>query len=301
MNRSLCGLSVLLLAVSLLACAALAVPAPKPSLKEWGDPINPDPDCKVRLDGGVLSIEMPGTEHEYDPARKRFNAPRILREIEGDFVLQVRIRIDCPPFAQSSVKGHPAHVSAGFLILYPDSPLFVSPPYEIACERVDYGVMQQRIGIDDFPVDSDRHPFRSLGRPQIEKESRKGIGEDGCVLVKHWGYNSTARENGGPRIGLNRFQQLWLCFFDRGWRDWPMPKKADCVYMRMEQWDEDAWDRGIRFFISPNGVKWTQLTGHTWGTHPRPKVGLAAYSTSAEPSRVRFDQIKLWRGRKKKR
>ena len=132
MNRSLSVLSVLLLAVSLLACAVLAVPAPKPSLKEWGNPVDPDQDCRIRRDGGVLGIEMPGTEHEYDPYRNRFNAPRIPLEIEGDFDLQVRIRIDCPASAQSSVEGQPAYVSAGFLMLYPDSPLYLQPRYETA-------------------------------------------------------------------------------------------------------------------------------------------------------------------------
>jgi hypothetical protein len=302
MKRSLCVLSVLLLAIFLLACAALAVPAPKPSLREWGNPLNPDQDCKMRLDGGVLSIEMPGTEHEYDPYRKRFNAPRmILREIGGEFDLQVRIRIDCPASAQSSVEGQPAYVSAGFLILYPDAPLYLEPRYETACERVDYGVIQQRIGILDFPIEIDDLPahyrgHRHLAVPQIEKKSRKGIGEDGCVLRKVWVYEARAIENGGPRIGLNRYLQLALDLFDRGWQDWPMPKKADCVYLRMEQ-----EDNGIAISISPNGEKWTRLTSHTWGTLPRPKVGLAAYSTSSEPSRVRFDQIKLWRPKKKKR
>jgi hypothetical protein len=300
MKRSLYVLSVLLLAVLLLTCAALAVPAPKPSLKEWGDPINPDHDCKIRLDGGVLSIEMPGTDHDYDPYRKRFNAPRILREIEGEFDLQVRIRIDCPPSAQSSVEDQPAYVSAGFLILYPDSPLYLWPRYETACERVDYGVMQQRIGIDDFPIDDFRLPLRRLRHPQIEKESRKGIGEDGCVLERRWGYNPRAIENGGPAIGCNRYSQVWLRFFDRGWRDWPMPKKADCVYLRMERGYIQGY-KGMVISISPNGEKWTQLTGYTWGMQPKLKVGLAAYSTSSEPSRVRFDQIKLWRGKKKER
>jgi hypothetical protein len=303
MKRSLCGLSVLLLTALLLTCAALAAPAPKPSLKELGDPVDPDHDCKIRLDGGVVSIEMPGKDHDYDPYRKRFNAPRILREIDGEFVLQVRIRIDCPPSAQSSVAGHPAHVSAGFLTLYPDSPLNVSPPYNTACERVDYGVIQQRSGIEDFPIGIDdwpagRRTLRCFARLQIEKESRKGIGEDGCVLEKCWDYNRSAKENGGMLIGLNRFQQSRLRFFDRGWQNWPMPKKADCVYLRMQRGYIQG-HKGMDISISPNGEKWTRLTGYTWGMQPKLKVGLAAYTTSTEPSKVRFDQIKLWRPREK--
>ena len=226
MKRSLYVLSVLLLGVLLLACAALAVPAPKPSLRGWGDPVNPDQDCKIRFDRGVLSIEMPGTAHEYDPARKRFNAPRIVREIEGEFNLQVRIRIDCPPSAQSSLEGHPAYVAAGFLTLYPESPLYLKPPQVTACERVDYGVMQQRIGILDFPARLEdwpevdvRHRLCHLALPQIEKESRKGIGEDGCVLRKDWIYNSMSRENGGSVIGSNRFElgHLFFCNCLAGW------------------------------------------------------------------------------------
>jgi hypothetical protein len=294
MKRSLYVLSVLLLTVLLLACAALTAPAPRPSLKEWGDPVDPDQDCKIRLDGGVLSIEMPGTEHEYDPLRRRFNAPRILREIEGEFDLRVRVRIDCPRSAQSSVQGHPAYVAAGFLIIYPDS-----PRYEFFCNRWDYGFMQQRVGIDDFP---DKPRF--LAYPQIEKESRKGIGEDGCVLENGWDYASGATENGGLIINRNLFRHNALFLLDRGWRGWPLQGRADCVYLRLKREDKQGLKRESRqvgFSISPDGVKWTELRGNAWDGRPKKiKVGLAAYTTSSEPSSVRFDQIKLWRGKQKK-
>ena len=291
MKRYLIVLSVLLLAMLLLACVALAVPVPKPSLKEWGDPVDPDQDCKIQLDRGVLSIEMPGSEHEYDPVRKQFNAPRILREIDGEFDLQVRIRIDCPPLAQSSVKGQPAYVSAGFLILYPDS-----PRYAFFGDRWDYGFMQQRVGIDDFP---DKPRF--LAHPQIEKESRKGIGVDGCVLEKSWSYDAM---NGGLIIDRKRFQGI-LFLLDRGWRGWPLQGRADCVYLRLKREDKPGpkrESRDVGFSLSLDGVKWTELRGNRWDGRPKKiKVGLAAYTTSAEPSKVRFDQIKFTQGKKKKR
>lgn len=279
MKRSLCVLSG-----SLLVCVALAAPAPDP-MKAWDNPVDPDQDCKIRRDSGVLSIEMPGTEHDYDPLRKRLNAPRILREIEGEFDLQVRMRIVCPRSAQSSVKGHPACVSAGFLMIFPDT-----YPYSPVCRRLDYGVVQQRIGIDDFPFKA------SLPYPQIEKESRKGIGEDGCVLWRDWVFGARVSENGEITIDRDRLKQSSLDILDRGCRDWPMPKKIDCVYLRMEQ-----GDKYISFFMSPDGEKWTRVVVCAPALPAKSKVCLAAYTTSSEPSKVRFDQIKFWRGKNEKR
>ncbi len=134
MNRSLLALSALL-----LACAALAVPAPEPVVSGWSNPVNPDRDCKIRCDNGALIIEMPGSDHEFDFHRKRLNAPRLMREIEGDFDMEVRVRIDCRPSVESSVKGQPSYVSAGFLILPPDNSFGT---------RLQYRVDGQGDGVD---------------------------------------------------------------------------------------------------------------------------------------------------------
>ena len=80
-------------------------------------------------------------------------------------------------------------------------------------------------------------------------------------------------------------------FDDMNMKDWPLPAKAEQAYLKLER-------RGLYFraFLSPDGEKWGPITG-PFGTLGRPKlkVGLAAYSTSAEPSKVRFDQFKLTR------
>jgi hypothetical protein len=271
----------------LLACVALAAPAPDP-LKDWGNPVNPDQDCKIQRDGGTLSIEMPGTDHDYDPTRKQLNAPRILREVEGDFDLQVRIRIDCPASARSSAKGQPACVSAGFIMIFPDT-----YPFHSFCNRLDYGLVQQRIGIKDF---SGKALLGGTPQNEIEKEPRKGIGEDGCLLWQAWSFHVPPRRNGELIIDRERLEQVSLIILDRGWRDWPMPRKADCAYLRMEQ-------RGhrIQFFLSPDGEKWTEVIWTVPGLPAKGKVGLAAYTTSSEPSKVRFDQIKFAQRKKKER
>ena len=48
-----------------------------------------------------------------------FNAPRLLCDLEGTFDLEVRVRIEYCPSEQSTVKGQPSYVSAGFLLIYP--------------------------------------------------------------------------------------------------------------------------------------------------------------------------------------
>ena len=51
----------------------------------WGNPIDPDKDCKFKREKDTFTIEMPGIDHDYDPVRKRSNAPRLLTDIEGEF------------------------------------------------------------------------------------------------------------------------------------------------------------------------------------------------------------------------
>jgi hypothetical protein len=51
------------------------------------------------------------------------------------------------------------------------------------------------------------------------------------------------------------------------------------------------------YFISADGEKWTRLA-HLPSVPAGGKIGLAAYSTSPEPSKVIFDQLKLAREKK---
>lgn len=56
----------------------------------------------------------------------------------------------------------------------------------------------------------------------------------------------------------------------------------------------------IRIVISPDGKRWDRHQAWESKNLPRKfKVGFAAYSTSTEPFKVRFDQFKLIRGQKK--
>lgn len=234
MTRSLCVLPALMLAYTTLAAPA---PQPKPFVSGWGKPVDPDRDCKFTRDKGALIIEIPGSNHEYNPRRGELNAPRLFRErdIEGDFAKQVRVQIDCRPSIQSTVEGQPTFVATGFLVILPDHA-------SLACIRMEFGV------------------------------SRKDSGEDRYAALIKWNHEKV---QGGP------------FFLENGWK-----REA---YLKLERQGGD-----LTFSISLDGEKWKGL-GVTVGIREKLKVGLAAYSTSTEPSKVRFDQLKLKRGKKKER
>jgi hypothetical protein len=95
----------------LAACAALAAPVPihapvffKPG---WGKPIDPDKDCTFIQTKETLTIEIPGKDHDINPGQRRMNAPRLMREVKGDFRLDVRVSSEWPLSRKSSVVNKP--------------------------------------------------------------------------------------------------------------------------------------------------------------------------------------------------
>jgi len=245
----------------------------------WGDPVNPDKDCKIKREKDALSIEMPGSDHDYDPARKRFNAPRLLTEFEGDFDLVVRVRIDYRPSAQSTVEGQPSFVSAGFLLIYPETSLTI-------CGRMEFAVSQQGSRRDAYAVPPFLNKPRRSGPEPKETEPDSYAAMKTCLCEFRRKGNRIVWDHGMP-------EPFSHAIWERGWENWPLSPKAESAYLRLEQRGE--W---IYFSISPDEKKWTPLA-YQKSPPAKRKVVLAAYSTSTEPSKVRFDQIKLARDKKK--
>src|SRR6476620_2812564 len=79
----------------------------------WGTPINPDGDCTIRAEDGKITIGVPPGMHDLwygrQEAARRFDAPRVLREVEGDGVAQVRVTADW------RLGGRPTFNGAGLL------------------------------------------------------------------------------------------------------------------------------------------------------------------------------------------
>lgn len=117
------------LAVMLVAFAAFNVLAAAPvkekkaqTIKGWGTVIDPDRDCKVKDEGGRVTITVPATHHDLTRTDdgKKLNAPRILRDVKGDFHVQVKVRTFPLPQANTSSSGKHSFVSSGLLIWIDD-------------------------------------------------------------------------------------------------------------------------------------------------------------------------------------
>src|SRR5262249_38398749 len=100
-----------------------AAPPPTPDktvqkIADWGEVIDPDGDCKVSLDKGVLTITVPKTQHDltYQEDVTKLNAPRVLQPVEGDFTLTVTVKPYPPRKGLESSSGKHVFVSTGLLV-----------------------------------------------------------------------------------------------------------------------------------------------------------------------------------------
>jgi regulation of enolase protein 1 (concanavalin A-like superfamily) len=102
----------------LAACVVVAAPAPKtkPFETGWDKPVDPDGDCKFLRDNDGFTIEVPAKDHWLAIEAGRMNAPRLLRDVEGDFIVEVRVRGEFHPSVESAHE-QAAFVWAGLLLM----------------------------------------------------------------------------------------------------------------------------------------------------------------------------------------
>ncbi len=98
------------LAACALACL-IAVPIRADEkdfvIKGWGRVIDPDGDCPITLTEGTLGFKIPGKPHDYAADIQIQNSPRILREVKGDFIAEVRVGGELNPGQASTIAGRP--------------------------------------------------------------------------------------------------------------------------------------------------------------------------------------------------
>jgi regulation of enolase protein 1 (concanavalin A-like superfamily) len=110
-----------------LACAGLswAAPAdpdpepqaPNPFRSGWDRPVDPDKDCKFQREKGGLVITVPGKDHDLAVERNLMNSPRLLRDVEGDFVAEVRVGGKFTPSLGSTTNERLPFVGAGLVLM----------------------------------------------------------------------------------------------------------------------------------------------------------------------------------------
>jgi regulation of enolase protein 1 (concanavalin A-like superfamily) len=77
----------------------------------WDRPLCPE-GCRLDRDGEKLTLTIPGEGYGLDVENGRLNAPRLLRDVEGDFVVVVRIGA----FEAPTGQGENAYRRAGLIL-----------------------------------------------------------------------------------------------------------------------------------------------------------------------------------------
>jgi regulation of enolase protein 1 (concanavalin A-like superfamily) len=82
--------------------------------------VDPDKDCKFVREKAGLTITVPGKDHDLGVERGRMNSPRLLRDVEGDFVVQLRVGGNFTPSNAATTDERVPFVGAGLLLMVDD-------------------------------------------------------------------------------------------------------------------------------------------------------------------------------------
>jgi regulation of enolase protein 1 (concanavalin A-like superfamily) len=117
------------LAIGETKARAAGTPEPEPKGRElanWGLAIDPGEDCTFTPEATALAVLVPGTFHDLNPDSGKLNAPRVMRPVEGDFVVTVKVAGAFQPGGKSTNPNPRAipYNGAGILI-WSDSDNFI--------------------------------------------------------------------------------------------------------------------------------------------------------------------------------
>jgi regulation of enolase protein 1 (concanavalin A-like superfamily) len=82
----------------------------------WGRPVNADDTCQIAVSGGQVKISIARGPRDLSAELNVTDAPRVMREVTGDFIIQVRVAPDFRLRGQSTITGRPVFCSAGLLL-----------------------------------------------------------------------------------------------------------------------------------------------------------------------------------------
>jgi S1-C subfamily serine protease len=107
------------------AVGGLEPDPPGKDLTGWGLAVDPDGDCKFTADGKKsMKVEVPGTWHDLNPHVNKLNSPRVIRTVEGDFSVTVRVGGEFRPTGKpQNPKSVPSN--GGGIVVWKDSDNFI--------------------------------------------------------------------------------------------------------------------------------------------------------------------------------
>ena len=82
----------------------------------WGRWIDPDEDCAVEPTEDRLRIVVPAKAHDLSNELGLMNAPRVMREVDGDFIAQVKAVGKLNPQGQSTIPVRSPFNGAGLFL-----------------------------------------------------------------------------------------------------------------------------------------------------------------------------------------
>jgi regulation of enolase protein 1 (concanavalin A-like superfamily) len=96
---------------------ALADDQPTLSIRGWGDIVDSDNDCSIGVDGRKVVVKVPDAAHDFAGELNRWNAPRIVREAKGDFIIDVKVSGQFKPVVDSNIPTRLSYNGAGILLI----------------------------------------------------------------------------------------------------------------------------------------------------------------------------------------
>lgn len=140
----------------------------------WGQLVDPDGDCAAKVENGRLMFTIIGRHDVSDGVQGIMNAPRVLQEIEGDFVALVKVGGEFKPAGPSTFDIHLPY-NGGGLFIWQDEKNYVRlerAAVEVNGQIVEYLNFQQQKG---GRIETNRFELRlKRERAQLRLERRNG-------------------------------------------------------------------------------------------------------------------------------
>lgn len=85
-------------------------------LEGWGKAIDPFKDCEFNADKDSLKFNLTGSKHVQPGEQQSLNYPRVMKDVEGDFVISVKVVGEFKPGGMSTTPKSIPFYGAGIII-----------------------------------------------------------------------------------------------------------------------------------------------------------------------------------------